>query len=400
MDQTERGGDAEPWLGALEAGLHDVWQLGRNIVLSWCSADDGIELLVVPHYLTATFSATHPRFSAEHARIMGDDALVGTVSADFLRDLITGGRRLEPGRLRVIAELLDVESVKVDLGMAIGDDRHDATIDHMVERYSISYVANRAVILFDIVGFARLGPFEQTSQLNSLSYSLNAAHARLMRNNIDVNFARSTTGDGFYIWNRDAGSQANVNLYHFMHIVLADNAIARGKSQAKVTPLLRAGFHIGDHYEFYQAEGLNPTVYNYIVGSVTIELARITEQALPGQVLLGDFTVPLAGVGDVDSEQFIAHLQDGLSKLRGMSLSGEEITDIKCYLTGDSHDDGSFAVRRYRLTDKHGFTRDVYNTKINIYRRHGEPILLGIQDHDLWRLRWRLRRSVSRIGSA
>ena len=88
------------------------------------------------------------------------------------------------------------------------------------------------------------------------------------------------------------------------------------------------------------------------------------------------------------------------SRRRGMRLSGEEVTDIKCYLTGDSYDDGGFAVRRYRLTDKHGFTRDVYNTKINIYRRHGEPIFLGIQDHDLWRLRWRLRRSVSRIGSA
>ena len=400
MGRIGHGDEAEPWLEALEAGFHDVWQLGRNIVLSWCSADDGIELLVVPHYLTATFSAKHPRFSPEHARVIGDEALTGTVSADFLRDLITGGRRLEPERLRAIAELLEVEPVKIGLGGAFGDDSHAEAIDHMVERYSISYEANRAVILFDIVGFARLGPFEQTSQLNSLSYSLNAAHARLMRNNIDINFARSTTGDGFYIWNRDAGSQANINLYHFMHIVLADNAIARAKSQAKVTPLLRAGFHIGDYYEFYQAEGLNPTVYNYIVGTVTIELARITEQALPGQVLLGDFTVPLAGAGDVDSEQFIAHLQDGLSKLRGMSLSGEEVTDIKCYLTGDSYDDGGFAVRRYRLTDKHGYTRDVYNAKINIYRRHGEPIFLGIQDHDLWRLRWRLRRSVSRIGSA
>ena len=43
-----------------------------------------------------------------------------------------------------------------------------------------------------------------------------------------IAFARSTSGDGFYVWNRDEGLDGqNVNLYHFMHIVLADNAIAR-----------------------------------------------------------------------------------------------------------------------------------------------------------------------------
>ncbi len=400
MDRIRDGGTTDPLLDKLEAGLRDVWQLGRNIILSWCPVDDGIELLVVPHYLTATFSATYPRFLVDQAAMLGDEELTYTKSASFLRDLITGARRLEPERLRAIALLLDVEPVKIPLDAAIEDAGNDAAIDQLIARYSISYVANRAAILFDIVGFARLGPFEQTSQLNSLSYSLNAAHARLMSNNIDVNFARSTTGDGFYIWNRDSGPQASINLYHFMHIVLADNAMASAQSRAKVTPVLRTGFHIGDHYEFYQAEGLNPTVYNYIVGNVTIELARIIEQALPGQVLLGDFTVPLADVGEVDTEQFISHLQDSLTDLRGIKLSGDEVSDIKCYLTGESFADGGFLVSRYRLTDKHGYTRDIFNAKINIYRREGEPIYLGIQDHDLWRLRWRLRRSVSQIGTA
>ena len=110
----------------------------------------------------------------------------------------------------------------------------------------------------------------------------------------------------------------------------------------------------------------------------TEELARIIEQALPGQVLLGDFTVPLADVGEVDTEQFISHLQDSLTDLRGIKLSGDEVSDIKCYLTGESFADGGFLVSRYRLTDKHGYTRDIFNAKINIYRREGEPIYLGI----------------------
>jgi hypothetical protein len=39
--------------------------------------------------------------------------------------------------------------------------------------------------------------------------------------------------------------------------------------------------------------------------------------------------------------------------------------------------------QHYRISDKHGRTRDVFNAKINIYRRKGEPIFLGAQDHEL-----------------
>lgn len=58
-----------------------------------------------------------------------------------------------------------------------------------------------------------------------------------------------------------------------MHLVLADNAIARSKARANTAPQLRTCFYVGAHYEFYQCEGLNPTTFSYIVGDVTIELA-------------------------------------------------------------------------------------------------------------------------------
>ena len=74
-----------------------------------------------------------------------------------------------------------------------------------------------------------------------------------------------------------------------MHIVLADNAIARSKSVSKAVPRLRACFHVGSCYEFHQAEGLNPTMHDFIVGDVTIELARMIDAAQPGQILVGDF---------------------------------------------------------------------------------------------------------------
>src|SRR5690606_39339699 len=91
---------------------------------------------------------------------------------------------------------------------------HERIIEAMVKRYSITYVPSRAVALFDIVGFGLLHPFEQMAQLNSLSYSLNSAQSKLLDRKIGVDFARTTTGDGFYVWNRDLDIGASINLYH------------------------------------------------------------------------------------------------------------------------------------------------------------------------------------------
>ena len=41
----------------LDKCLHQQWGLGQNVLLNWCPLDDGIALLVVPHYAVADFSA-------------------------------------------------------------------------------------------------------------------------------------------------------------------------------------------------------------------------------------------------------------------------------------------------------------------------------------------------------
>ena len=261
----------------------------------------------------------------------------------------------------------------------------------MIRRYGINYIASRAVTLFDIVGFSLLTPFEQMTQLNSLSYSLNSAHAKMLEQDVGINFARSSSGDGFYVWNRDDGLEANVNLYHFMHIVLADNAIARNKSTSKAVPKLRACFHVGSCYEFHQSGGLNPTMHDFIVGDVTIELARMIEAALPGQILVGDFLTniltdtsdPATTQAHLDAVAFLQRAQGNLAKLSGMEFSGERVTAIKCYLTGEDVGDGTFNIRRLTIRDKHGLTRVAYNAKVNIYRESAKPILLGIEDKKL-----------------
>jgi hypothetical protein len=230
------------------------------------------------------------------------------------------------------------------------------------------------------------------TQLNSLSYSLNSAHAKMLEADVNIDFARSSSGDGFYIWNRDVGLEASVNLYHFMHIVLADNAIARSKSASNTVPRLRACFHVGSCYEFHQAEGLNPTTHDFIVGDVTIELARMIDAAVPGQILVGDFMADIEYVHDngdvtiqpnVDAVTFMRRAQGNLAQLSGVELSGERVSAIKCYLTGEDMGGGQFNIRRLTIKDKHGLSRVAFNAKVNIYRENAEPILLGIQDRKL-----------------
>jgi hypothetical protein len=228
--------------------------------------------------------------------------------------------------------------------------------------------------------------------LNSLAYSLNSAHAKLLGQHHQLDFARSTTGDGFYIWNRDIGADSNKHLYQLMQLTLADNAIALWHSKGNNNaPKLKAAFHIGSCYEFYQYEALHPTPYNYIVGDVTIELARLIDGAVPGQILVGDFQTKGSYRSDGDrpeapgltAPRFIQGLQDSLSNLRGVRLSGEEVKSIRCYLTGPHLGNDNFDITRLKITDKHGLSRTAFNAKVNIYREATQPIFLGLRHADL-----------------
>ena|SRR5258706_7622801 len=176
-----------------------------------------------------------------------------------------------------------------------------------------------------------------------------------------------------------------------MHLVLADNAIARAKSRPGLVPMLKTVFHIGSHYEFFQAEALRPTRDSYIVGDVTIEIARLMESALPGQVMVGEFNIkmPLAGNSEtripMDTAAFIDRLQESLGVVHGMVLSGERVTSIKCYLTGQREGASRYEVARHMIADKHGLQHAAYNAKINIFRERGAPIYLGLKETEIRR---------------
>jgi hypothetical protein len=362
----------------LDKCLHSLWGLGENVLLNWCPRDDGLALLVVPHYAIASYASS-------------DIDRRGGASESFLRSLLSGRRQLEPAQMDKVARLLQIEVTHLPLQHSVSNSTaQQRVIERMIKRYSIGYVPCRAVVLFDIVGFGLLSPFAQMTQLNSLSYSMNSAQSKLSSKKIGIDFARSTTGDGFYVWNTDLTLDANINLYHFMHLVLADNAIARVKGAPGTVPRLRAGFHVGGSYEFHQAEGLNPTLYHFIVGDVTIDLARMIEQAQPDQILIGDFHAEMRFLNGespnwvtLDAIDFVARAAHSVEQLRGIVLSGERIDTIKCYLTGAQLGSGEFTIRRIEINDKHGRTRSVYNAKANIYRRNADAILLGIRDQEV-----------------
>lgn len=375
-------------LSEMKQLLQEVWDLGRNIVLQWTPVQNGIEVLALPNYLILE-AVAGPRQSDTYVDYI--PALDGAEQAAgnrFIDELFQGEKQVDRARLAQVAALLKVEPTLISLTFTPGEEVTLDVIDAIIQRYSISYATGRAVVLFDIVHFSLLSPLEQMIQLNSLSHSVNTAHHRLMQREMDIAFARSTTGDGFYIWNRNAGVQANVNLYHFMHLVLADNAIASSRDTRNAVPRLRTAFHIGDHYEFHQSEGLSPTMDSFIVGDVTIELARMVGGTLPGQILVGDFKVEMEDDQTrarmhVDSTTFIDCTQASLESLTGMELSGDAIQSIKCYLTGAARDGGGFDITRYDIHDKHGKSRTVFNAKINIHRAHDAPIYLGTQERDL-----------------
>lgn len=367
----------------LDRALHAHWGLGRNFILGWHAKSNGIELLIVPHYTVADYAL------GPHSQANTTADIDRQEAANFVMELLARKRQLDARQMDNASRLLGVTPVHcVTRTPPTGSSAETRIVEKLVTRYGVRYVQNRAVALFDIVGFSLLSPFEQMTQLNSLSYSLNSAHNKMLDRKVNVRFARSSTGDGFYIWNRDLGVSANTNLYHLMHLVLADNAIARHKAHNRTVPLLRTAFHVGSCYEFHQAEGLNPTVFSDIVGDVTIDLARMIERALPGQVLVGDFNAILPGdrpetLIELDSISFIEFAQQNLSNLNGLVLSGEAIESIKCYLTGKPSGDGLFSIRKMTIEDKHGLLHHVFNAKINIYRNHADPILLGIEDRML-----------------
>ena len=364
-------------ISKLDEALYTLWNLGDNVVIAWTFKGQELRFLSVRHYAIP---------EAIHADTPHREGMMDTVK--FINGVLSGPKFLVPELFDRVCAVFDARPESINVNFRIEYDLDIELINNLVRRYSVSLVRGRAVVLLDAVEFTLRSPLDQMAMLNSLAYSVNSAYGQLLQKDIKINFARTTTGDGFYIWNRETTPEANIELYKLMMMVLADNAVAQRKARSSWVPKLRAAFHIGEHYEFHQVEGLNPTTFSYIVGQVTIDLSRMIERALPGQILLGDFRIEVTDEKTrrkihYDTLDFVENTAATLDQLRGMHISGGSIDNIRCFLTGKSLGAGRYLANRYHIVDKHGTTRTVYNAKINIHRNNAEPIFLGIQSEDL-----------------
>ena len=362
-------------LSDLDDRLFDVWNLGENVFLAWTHEGSDLRFLTVRHYAIA---------EAIHSKSAPTETIAA--SSDFINRILAGPKHLPAEEFREIEQILDSAVEAMTVAFSIGEDVSEELVDRLVNRYGVSLVRGRAVVLLDAVGFSLHTPLEQVARLNSLAYSVNSAYRQLLSKDIHINFARTTTGDGFYIWNRARTVDANISLYKLMMLILADNAVAQNKARGSWVPRLRAAFHVGEHYEFYQVEALNPTTFSYIVGPVTIDLSRMIERALPNQILLGDFVIELIEeerAERVNTLDFVERTAATLGQLRGLTIAGDHIENIRCYLTGHRVEGDPFPISRYRIHDKHGIGRSVYNAKINIHRQTEDPIFLGVQNEEL-----------------
>ena len=350
-------------LKAIEETLRKQWRLGQNIALCWSFNSRGILVLFVPHYFLGNYCAVG---SVTEGQTLSDNEI-------FIRQLISGTREYQRAEFFAIAERLGVAPTFIRPDHPLQDEQafHFA-LDNLVQRYGLSFVERRAVLLFDIAGFSLYTPFEQASQLNSLSYSMNSAYTKLQSVGIDVPFRRTTTGDGYYVWHRDQSEQASRELLYFLLLIVADNAAARAAAQGNTVPRIRAAYHIGAHYELYQAEGINPTVFSYIVGDATIELARMLDGAKPEQILIGEFSA-LDKRGALGTQAFINKAMSGGTALAGIKLAGQEIQTLDFGLSSDSQGE----VLRLTIQDKHGLEHYAYNLE-SVFATEGQRHQLGL----------------------
>jgi len=347
--------------------LDRQWDLGRQVVVGWCSTANGIQVLFVPNHRLSEALADH-------------------------QHLLIGSRHVDADTMDQMVQIFGKKPVSLTLPtVAGGRNITSADIESVVEKYCIKKIDSRAAVLFDIVKFGIYPPLEQVMQLNNLQYSINFAQTALVQHGISCKTSRSPTGDGFYVWNTRPGLDGDLDLFQFMVLVLAENAVAHYKGKGNTVPQLRTCFHIGSNFEYNQVDVLTPTIVSYIVGDLTINMSRMIDKALPGQILIGSFIKALNGeamaeengLKRINAPIFMSLAQRRVKQLSDLVPSGERVNDISLYLTGIKGSGENYNVKRYRLRDKHGKSHNVFNAKLNIALSDERKIFIGLRDNDL-----------------
>jgi len=361
-------------LREIDIAVHNVWTLGKNMIVGWTADDEGLQVCFAPTY-----------------RVLGE--------AGNNPHLLDGSRQMDPQVFARTCRILQARPLHLELPFKVGTAKGEVppdAVDTVIRRYSIVRTSHRAVMLFDIVGFQAAPPVIQLSQFTSLESSISSAGELLTEAGLSVELARSTAGDGFiYVWNREAGFEADLRTYAALLVTLIDNALVRQQLgfDNPLVPTLRSGFTIGSHYSYHQVEGTKPRGFEYATGQVTITLARMIEKALGGQILIGAFDRPMgdraasdrpAGeTPSVDTVLFLAHAEKLLARLKGRKLGEATLGEIRGILSGGTIDKKAQSVVKYAVADKHGNRYEAFNLRLKADAGGKAPLEIGLSGNDL-----------------
>ncbi|MFW5678821.1 MAG: hypothetical protein ACOC3D_01025, partial [Pseudomonadota bacterium] len=158
-------------------------------------------------------------------------------------------------------------------------------IDALVARYAVALSAPRPVLLFDLVGFTTLAPTAQLIRLAALERSLSEAESALAARDLPLELRRTTTGDGFFVWDESASTEIDGRMLALLLLTVALFG-RHGRGREFDTDAIKATAGIGRYWHLHRIEHGQPQADGYIVGEVTIELARLMGECLPGHVML------------------------------------------------------------------------------------------------------------------
>lgn len=343
--------------------FNDLWRFGSNGLVGWRPTRLGIEIITVPK--VRLFSAEQP-----HHRVFYGDRRMGDIT--FME----------------VAENLDAQPIEVRLDIPIGngpDEADPAVVDTLFQAYSVTMTAHRAVLLIDIVGFSKASPEQQAMQLSTLEFALNLAEETARQRKLRVSLARTTTGDGFYVWNDHKGFLEDVDFFcAVVFFLIFFSAIDRVTRQPGAVPQLRLCLGMGSHFLYKQPRRGGGDAGQFIVGEVTIKVARLINEAKAGQILIGEFQRPLeSSSGNCSTEQFLSAVSQRLAQLKDIRVIGTRVERISFYLTGPRNAEGRHVPTVFTVIDKHGFRHLCYNVKLNAFLDQGEPHFCGLQHSDL-----------------
>lgn len=346
---------------SLNQVLFGLSQFGSSAVVAWRPSRKGLEIIMLPK--TRLFQLKEPE-----------------------QRIFEGPRHCSDEEFRLIVSFLGVQPTEIRLDFPIGGGGHGLShddVESVMSRYSIGFARFRTVFLIDVVGFSKYSPEEQASHLSTLQFSLSLAEATLHQKGLPMVMGRSTTGDGYYVWNLETGIEEDISLFVLMTLFsLYYKSLQREMADKMPLPELRLALSGGSHYVFYEPSPKYVARHEYIVGDVTINVARLIGKARTDQILVGDCSNMTLGSDVWTAHRYVMAANKVLDGFRDLNVFGDRVEEIRFYLTGPK-DEARFRNQKIKIVDKHGFEHICYNAKVNTHMTNGRSIFAGLQHQDL-----------------